>query len=73
MNFQQQVESLLATNKDIQVGIDTNQCVVGKNGEPRDKLEVQNESVEYILAALPNILKSIQTKKNKIIETLEER
>ena len=73
MKFQQQVENLLITNKDIQVGIDTKQCVVGQNGESSDKLEVQNESVKYILAALPNILKSIQTKKNAIIETLEKR
>ncbi|WNC69826.1 hypothetical protein RI845_06710 [Thalassotalea nanhaiensis] len=73
IQFQQQVERLLVTNKDIQVGIDTNQCVVGKNGESSDKLEVQNESIEYVLAALPKILKSIQTKKNSIIETLEKR
>lgn len=73
LKFQSQVEGLLFTNKDIQTGIDTEQCVVGKNGESSDKLEVQNESVEYILAALPNILKAIQTKKNEIIETLEKR
>ncbi|WNC71017.1 hypothetical protein RGQ13_12870 [Thalassotalea psychrophila] len=73
MNFQRQVENLLITNKDIQVGISTKQCVVGENGETSDKLEVQNASVEYVLAALPKILKSIQTKKNEIIETLEKR
>ena len=73
IKFQQQVENLLITNKDIQVGIDTNQCVVGQNGVSSDKLDVQNESIEYILAALPNIFKSIQTKKNEIIETLEKR
>ncbi|WOH37808.1 hypothetical protein RI844_00800 [Thalassotalea fonticola] len=73
LKFQSQVEGLLFTNKDIQTGIETKQCVVGQNGEPSTKLEVQNESVEYVLAALPAILKTIQTKKNKIIQTLEKR
>lgn len=73
IKFQQQVESLLVTNKDIQVGLSTKQCVVGENGESSDKLEVQNESVEYVLAALPKILKTIQTKKSEIIKTLEKR